>query len=57
MAIPISMLPFDIWLAMSCVAFRPEEQNRFTEEAAVVFGNPAASEAARTMYAAFPSLT
>jgi hypothetical protein len=51
------MLPFDIWLAMSCVALRPEEQNRFTEEAAVVFGNPAASEAARTMYAAFPSLT
>jgi hypothetical protein len=38
----------EIWFAMSCTALRPEEQNRFTEEAAVVFGKPAAREAART---------
>ena len=42
---------------MSWVALRPEEQNRFTLEAAVVLGKPAAREAARTRYAALPSLT
>jgi hypothetical protein len=57
MAIPMSMLPLEIWFAMSCVALRPEEQKRFTVEAAVVLGKPAASAAARTRYAAFPSLT
>ena len=51
------MLPLEIWLAMSWVALRPEEQNRLTVEAAVVLGKPAASEAARTRYAALASLT
>jgi len=37
----------EIWFAMSWTAFRPEEQKRLTEEAAVVLGKPAASEAAR----------
>ncbi len=57
MAMPISMLPEAIWFAMSCVALSPEEQNRFTVEAAVVFGKPAASAAARSLYAALPSET
>jgi hypothetical protein len=48
MARPTSMLPVAIWLAMSCVALRPEEQKRLTEEAAVVLGKPAARRAART---------
>jgi len=56
-AIPMSMLPEAIWFATSWVALRPEEQNRFTVEAAVVLGNPAARAAARTRYAALPSLT
>lgn len=56
-AIPISMLPLVIWFAMSCVAFNPDEQNRFTVDAAVVVGKPAARAAARTLYAALPSLT
>jgi len=42
------MLPLLIWLAMSWTAFRPEEQKRLTVEAAVVLGNPAARDAART---------
>jgi hypothetical protein len=45
------MLPKAIWFAISCVALRPEEQNRFTVEAAVVFGKPAARAAARSLYA------
>lgn len=56
-AIPMSMLPSAIWFAMSCVALSPEEQNLFTEDAPEVLGMPAAREAARTMYAAFPLLT
>jgi hypothetical protein len=57
MAIPISIEPLEIWFAISWVALRPEEQKRFTVEAAVVFGNPAARAAARRTYAAFPSET
>ena len=49
------MLPLEIWFVMSCVALGPEEQNQFMVEAAVVLGKPAASAAARTRYAAFPS--
>jgi len=56
-AIPMSMLPSAIWFAMSCVALSPDEQNLFTEDAPEVLGIPAAREAARTMYAAFPLLT
>jgi hypothetical protein len=36
MAIPTSMLPLEIWFAMSWTALRPEEQKRFTDEAAAV---------------------
>ena len=49
MATPHSMLPAVIWLAISCTAFRPEEQKRLTEDAALVVGKPAAREAARAM--------
>lgn len=42
---------------MSCTAFKPEEQKRFTDEAAAVLGKPAARDAARTKYAALLSLT
>jgi len=45
---PISMLPVAIWFAMSCVALRPDEQKRLTEEALVVLGKPAERRAART---------
>lgn len=51
------MLPSLIWFAMSCTAFKPDEQNRFTVEAATVLGKPAARDAARSLYAALPSLT
>lgn len=51
------MLPVLIWFAMSCTALRPDEQKRFTEEAPVVLGNPAARAAVRTVNAALPSLT
>lgn len=44
-------------LAMSCVALRPDEQNRFSEYAAAVLGKPAARAAARSLYAALPSET
>ena len=43
------MLPVVIWFAMSCTAFRPDEQKRLTQLAAVVLGKPAAREAARIM--------
>lgn len=51
-AMPMSMLPVVIWLAMSCTALSPDEQNRFTALAPEVCGKPAASMAARTLYAA-----
>jgi len=57
MATPISMLPVWICAAMSWIAFRPEEQKRFTLLAAVVLGRPAAREAARAMEAARGLLT
>lgn len=57
MATPQSMLPLLIWFAISCSALRPDEQNRLTDEAPEVLGNPAAKAAARTMFAALPLLT
>ena len=49
MAMPQSMLPVEIWLAMSWTAFRPEEQKRLTLLAPAVLGMPAARAAARMM--------
>ncbi len=57
MAMPTSILPLEIWFAMSAVAFRPDEQKRLTLEAPDVMGKPAARDAARSLYAALPSET
>ena len=46
-AIPTSIEPAMIWLAMFWTASNPEEQNRLATEAAAVTGNPAASTAER----------
>ena len=56
-AIPISISPDAIAFAISCVAFRLEEQKRAVEEAPVVLGNPAARDAARKYRPALPSST
>jgi len=57
MAIPTSIDPLMIWLAISWTAFSPELQKRLTDEAPAVFGRPAAREAARQKYAALASET
>lgn len=51
------MEPSEIALEMSSIAFRPDEQKRFTDEAVVVFGKPAARAADRTLKAALLSET
>lgn len=48
-AIPTSMLPAEMALAISAVALSPEEQKRLTEEAPETLGMPAAREAARSL--------
>jgi hypothetical protein len=57
MAMPISMLPLVMALAMSAVALRPEEQKRLTELAPAVLGKPAARAAVRSLYEALGSRT
>jgi hypothetical protein len=49
--------PPEMALEMSSIALRPEEQKRFTEEAVVVLGKPAARAADRTLKAALLSET
>lgn len=46
-ATPTSIVPVMISLAMCCVAVKPEEQKRAAVETQVVFGKPAANDAAR----------
>lgn len=48
-AMPTSIEPVVMALAISAVAWRPEEQNRFMEEAPAVLGKPAARAAARSL--------
>jgi hypothetical protein len=48
-AIPTSIEPARIWLAIFWMASRPEEQNRLETEAAVVTGKPAARTEERAM--------
>lgn len=48
-AIPTSIEPAMIWLAMFWIASNPEEQNRLATDAAAVTGKPAAKTAERAM--------
>jgi hypothetical protein len=48
-AMPTSMEPARIWLAMFWMARRPDEQKRLETEAAVLTGKPAARTAERAM--------
>jgi hypothetical protein len=54
---PMVIEPPEMALEMSSIALRPEEQKRFTEEAVVVLGKPAARAADRTLKAALLSET